>query len=40
MDTIVSIKDLTFEYIREEDQVRIRAIDDVSACIEKDSFTT
>lgn len=39
MDTIVSIKDLTFEYIREEDQVRIRAIDDVSACIEKGSFT-
>lgn len=39
MDTIVSIKDLTFEYIREEDQVRIRAIDDVSACIKKGSFT-
>lgn len=39
MDNIISIKNLTFEYIREEDRMNIKAIDDVSLEIERGSFT-
>ena len=39
MDNIISIKNLTFEYLRDEDQMNIKAIDDVSLEIERGSFT-
>ena len=39
MDNIIKIENLTFEYLRDEDQMNIKAIDDVSLEIERGSFT-
>ena len=39
MDNIIKIENLTFEYLRDEDQMNLRAIDDVSLEIERGSFT-
>ena len=39
MDNIITIKNLIFEYLRDEDQMNIKAIDDVSLEIERGSFT-
>lgn len=39
MDEMIRIEDLVFEYTRDEDQQRVRAIDGVSLTIEKGSFT-
>ena len=39
MDSIIKIENLTFEYLRDEDQMNIKAIDDVSLEIERGSFT-
>lgn len=39
MDEMIRIEDLVFEYTRDEDQQRVRAINGVSLTIEKGSFT-
>jgi len=39
VDNIIKIENLTFEYLRDEDQMNIKAIDDVSLEIERGSFT-
>ena len=39
MDNIIKIENLTFEYLRDEDQMNVKAIDDVSLEIERGSFT-
>ncbi|MBR3705459.1 MAG: energy-coupling factor transporter ATPase [Firmicutes bacterium] len=39
MDNIIKIENLTFEYLRDEDQMNLKAIDDVSLEIERGSFT-
>lgn len=39
MDNIIKIENLTFEYLRDEDQVNLKAIDNVSLEIERGSFT-
>lgn len=37
-DPFISIRDVTFEYVREEDQTRVRALDGISLDVEKGSF--
>lgn len=37
-DPFISIRDVTFEYAREEDQTRVRALDGISLDVEKGSF--
>ena len=37
-DPFISIRDVTFEYVREEDQTRVRALDVISLDVEKGSF--
>ncbi|MBQ6899889.1 MAG: energy-coupling factor transporter ATPase [Firmicutes bacterium] len=39
MDNIIKIENLTFEYLRDEDQMNLKAIEDVSLEIERGSFT-
>ncbi len=39
MDNIIRIENLTFEYLRDEDQMSVKAIDNVSLNIERGSFT-
>lgn len=39
MDEMIRINDLEFEYVRDEDQEHVKAIDGVSLSIEKGSFT-
>jgi len=39
VDNIIKIENLTFEYLRDEDQMNLKAIDDVSLEIERGSFT-
>ena len=39
MDNIIKIENLTFEYLRDEDQMNLKAIEDVSLEIDRGSFT-
>lgn len=38
-DKIIRIENLIFEYVKEEEHERVRAINDISLCLERGSFT-